>query len=52
MSKSLSFHLLMAIREITALVILILTTSFNLLLMTYRRFYIMQAFVDGRRIES
>jgi hypothetical protein len=42
----------MAIREITALVILISTMSFNLPLMTYRRFHITQAFVDGRRIES
>jgi len=52
MSKSLSFHLLMAMREITALAMSISTTSFNLLLMTYRRFYITQAFADRRRIES
>jgi hypothetical protein len=52
MSKSPLFYLLIAIREITALVILILIMSFNLPLMTYRRFYIMQAFVGGRRIES
>jgi hypothetical protein len=39
-------------REITALVILISTISFNLSSMTYGRFYITQAFVGKRRIGS
>jgi hypothetical protein len=40
MSRSPLFYLLMAMREITALVVSILTTFFNLSSITYGRFYI------------
>jgi hypothetical protein len=52
MFRSPLFYLLIVIREITALVVLILIISFNLPLIIYKRFYITQAFIGERRIES